>query len=255
MASGNVHIRLRRVDFIFSVKPHELDSISIENQTMTFSPVYERNSVHRVQSSANSSPLVKWTVKLSCVRRWISLIAQDVEHLHFRRDTLSRAFLLLWEKVTQMSHRGGRLLYGLKHPKHLRSFKRRHVEESLLFLSFLLLQLQHTSVSDWLCSQLIKFYRSHFEWPDKVECGLDWACGFVTPGAYVPGLGLVECPGEHSCQFDCFQDRASFTFFRFYTMWNLPFFSFSPWLNSELERKFTQRFHEHFERQRNCWML
>lgn len=84
-----------------------------------------------------------------------------------------------------------------------------------------------TNLADWLCSQLIKFYRSNFEWLDKAECGLDGACGFVTRGAYVPGLGLVECPGELSCQFDCFQYRVTFTFLfflAFYTTSNFPVF-------------------------------
>lgn len=41
----------------------------------------------------------------------------------------------------------------------------------------------------------------------------------MTLGVYVPGLDLVECPGEHSCQFVCFQYRVTFTFFPvFYTI-------------------------------------
>lgn len=91
-----------------------------------------------------------------------------------------------------------------------------------------------------LCSQLIKFYRSHFEWLDKVKCRLDWACGFVTRGAYVPGLGLVECPGEHFCQFDCFQDGVQLHSSDF-IQYQICFFHFHCPLNSELRKTFKPR--------------
>lgn len=88
--------------------------------------------------------------------------------------------------------------------------------------------------SDWLCSQLIKFYRSNFEWLDKVECGLDGACGFVTRGAYVPGLGLVECPGEHSCQFDCFQRGLTFLWLLYNIKFAFYFFNYFTVFTSDV---------------------
>lgn len=115
------------------------------------------------------------------------------------------------------------IVLRIKHAKSIRQHPSRY-SAAVIYFPFLSLILQLLSLSDLLCLQLIKFYRSHFEWLDKVKCRLDWACGFVTQGAYVPGLGLVECPGEHSCQFGCCQDEVLLHSLDFFFQYQILFF-------------------------------
>lgn len=99
----------------------------------------------------------------------------------------------------------------------------------------------------WLCSQLITFYTSHFEWLDKVECVLDGACGFVTRGAYMfqdlAWLSTQQSNPASSSVFSIEQLLYS-SDFRTISIFFL-FFPFSLFSNLELEKMFHQCIYTH----------
>lgn len=171
-ASGNVHIWMSW--FIFSVEPHKLDGFHWKtNWRSLFSKIW-RWSILRVttknsHSRASFQFYNEHIVNLSRIRFFLNNKSQEVDL--FNREQLQqhskkRVWNWMWN-----------ILKGwVKGTEPLSHF---------CFFSFFLFSIPLVQTGSSNFTGLI------FEWPDKLKCGLDRPCEFVTPGMYDPGLGLV----------------------------------------------------------------